>query len=130
MRPILNSNAATQCSSCYGEGTVFQDYGPQTCPDCRGLGALPSASVLAEQRLRELEQRYEPRDPETWRDVRWLVQAVRGAHDTLLKILAVSQDAALDDPIAKNVRFLANEVLGVYAPSEPGRSEPSDEDTG
>ena len=70
------------CSTCYGEGTVFHDYGPETCPIAAGLGELPSASVLSERRLRELERRYERRDEETWRDVRWLVGEVRGAdHD-------------------------------------------------
>src|SRR5262245_21152151 len=62
-------SSTSRCSTCYGEGTVFHDYGPQLCTDCCGLGELPPASVLSERRLRELEQRYEHRDEETWRDV-------------------------------------------------------------
>jgi hypothetical protein len=112
---------------------VFHDYGPQLCADCCGLGELPSASVLSERRLRELEQRYERRDEETLRDVRWLVGEVRSAHHTLLKILAASLDAEPGDPIAKSIRFLANDVLGVYSPAgaETAQRPPggSDEDT-
>jgi hypothetical protein len=109
---------------------VFHDYGPELCADCCGLGELPPASVLSERRLRELEQRYERRDEETSRDVRWLVGEIRSAHHTLLKILAASLEAAPDDSIAKQIRFLANDVLGVYAPANgdaPAR-DPRSED--
>jgi hypothetical protein len=112
-----------RCSTCYGRGTIFDDYGPKNCPDCSGLGELPSAGALTERRLRELEQRYTTRDEETRRDMRWLTAEVRRAHQTLFKILAASQETASSDPIARGIGFLANDILGVYAPStesQPG----------
>jgi len=121
-RSSAESSTASPCSTCYGEGAIFRDYGPEICQDCFGLGELPSASVLSERRLRELESKYERRDAETQQDVRWLISEFRTAHHTLLKILAASLDTDLDDPIAKKIRFLANDVLGVYTPKARQRS--------
>lgn len=110
------SAASEKCSTCYGEGTVSSDMGPETCADCCGLGELPSASVLLERRLRELERRYEGQQEES-RDVRWLILEVRRAQHALLQILAAGLEAPEKDAIAKKIRFLANDVLGLYRPS-------------
>ena len=105
-----------KCGTCYGEGTLFGEMGPRPCPDCCGLGALPSASVLRERRLREIEERYRGHQ-ESSRDMRWLILEVRRAQHALLQILAASQEARGTDAIAKKIRFLANDVLDLYQPS-------------
>jgi len=113
---------APRCETCYGEGAVVTESGPQTCGDCDGMGTLPSAPTLAERRLREIEDRFGTVGGEAWRDVRWLVSEVRRSHHALLQILAASQDAAPEDEVPAKIRFLANDVLGVYPPHPP---EPS-----
>ena len=114
----MSTHATQTCRSCDGQGTVFRDYGPEPCASCLGLGQLPSASVLTEQRLREIEKSYDGRALEASLDVRWLAAEVRRAHHALLQILAASQDLDADDAIAKKIRFLANDVLAVY-PATP-----------
>jgi hypothetical protein len=113
----VSSHSAQSCRSCDGQGTVFRDYGPEPCGSCLGLGQLPSASVLTERRLRELEQAYDGRDRETAQHVRWLTSEVRRAHHALLQILAAGQEAPQEDTIARKIRFLANDVLAVYPPA-------------
>lgn len=119
---MAKGNAA-RCGSCHGEGMLGGTHGPQTCPDCDGLGTLPSGTVLTERRLRELERVYsgggsDPRH-EAGRDVSWLIGEVRRAQHALLQILAASQDLPEGDAIATKIRFLANEVLDVYARERP-----------
>jgi hypothetical protein len=75
---------------------------------------LPSPLVLTEWRLRELERAYGERG-QAGQDVSWLIAEVRRAHHVLVQILAASQDADENDAIASKIRFLANEVLRVYA---------------
>jgi hypothetical protein len=119
----VSTPAAQTCRSCDGQGTVFRDYGPEPCASCLGLGQLPSASVLTEQRLREIEKSHEGRNLEASVDVRWLAAEVRRAHHALLQILAASQDLDADDAIAKKIRFLANDVLAVYPPNPRAKPE-------
>ena len=105
-----------KCWTCYGEGVTTSEQGPRSCPDCGGLGMLPSPLVLTEWRLRELERVYGERG-QAGQDVSWLIAEVRRAHHVLVQILAASQDADDSDPIASRIRFLANDVLRVYAVS-------------
>ena len=111
------SSAVEKCVTCYGEGTVGSDRGPARCPDCSGLGTLPSQTVLTERRLRELERICTHPGVDLSRDVEWLVTEVRRSQHALLQILAASQDADPDDTRAAQIRGLANDVLCVYAPS-------------
>jgi len=113
---MTQPNPSEKCATCYGKGVQFRDMGPETCPDCAGLGELPSASVLRERRLRELEQRYEESEHEAWTHVRWLITEVRRSHHALLQILAASLEAPASDPTASKIRFLANDVIGLYRP--------------
>ena len=115
-----------KCVTCYGEGMVGGDNGPERCDDCLGLGLLPSHTVLTERRLRTLERTYEPRQGELARDVHWLVSEVRRSHHALVKILAASQEADEGDTHSAQIRFLANEVLGVYT-TEPAEPDPGGE---
>ncbi|HEX2677993.1 MAG TPA: hypothetical protein VHM19_15170 [Polyangiales bacterium] len=107
----MTDTAKQTCATCYGEGTA-SDLSP--CPDCAGMGTLPSGLVLTEWRLRELERLYSQRGGEAGQDVGWLVREVRRAHHVLLQILAASQDADEGDAIAAKIKFLANDVLGMY----------------
>lgn len=107
--------AQEKCGTCYGEGVVYVGVrGPDDCPDCMGLGTLPSSSVLTERRLRDLERVYAKRGGEVEQDICWLVGEVRRAHHVLLQVLAAAQDADEGDATAAKLRFLANQVLGYY----------------
>jgi hypothetical protein len=110
----LNASNTQRCATCYGEGTVGGQHGPEPCADCHGLGSLPSATVLTERRLRELERTYERRGDAAERDVKWLASEVRRTHHALMQILAASQDAEEGDELAAQIRGLANSVLGLY----------------
>jgi hypothetical protein len=110
---------SSKCGTCYGEGSVFNDAGTQSCPDCRGTGTTPGRPVLVEHRLRDIEASFrgggQPSEP----DIRWLVFEVRRAREALLQILSRTQDAEEADRIALDVKYVANEALGFYEPS-PG----------
>ena len=106
-------NEAQRCQTCMGEGAIASEYGPQDCPDCCGLGRLPSASVLRERRIRELERAH-GKDGETGMAIRWLADEVRKANHALMQIMAAAMDTREDDPVGAKVRFLANEALGMY----------------
>lgn len=118
--------AENRCATCYGEGIFPSEQGPVTCPDCAGLGVLPSSLVRTEWRLRDLERVYGSSGNEAANDVRWLVSEVRRAHHVLLQVLAASQDLAQGegDPVARKIHYLANDVLGLYiAEAQPEENE-------
>jgi len=102
------------CATCYGEGVVGSLHGPATCSDCHGIGTLPTATVLTERRLRELELTHGERGDQLGKDVQWLTTEVRRAHHALIQILAASQDADDDDALAAQIRGLSNSILGFY----------------
>jgi hypothetical protein len=103
------------CTTCHGEGVTASEQGPLTCTDCAGLGQLPSGLVRTEWRLRELERIYANQSGEAGQDTRWLIGEIRRAHGALLQILAASQDIEGDNTTASRIKFLANDVLSVYA---------------
>lgn len=110
----MGDDSSQSCVTCHGTGEIGSEHGPESCQDCAGLGSLPSATVLTERRLRELERIHGDKG-ELGRDVRWLVAEVRRAEHALLQILAASQELPSGDPIGTKIRFLSNEVLGMYA---------------
>jgi hypothetical protein len=111
---MTNRRESLKCWTCY---VTTGDHGPRNCPDCGGLGQLPSPLVLTEWRLRELERSYSG-GGQAGQDVGWLISEVRKAHHALVQILAAGQEADDGDAIATRIRFLANEVLQVY-PTTP-----------
>lgn len=115
----------TKCLSCYGSGETSTDMGVSACPDCGGTGSLPPRDVLVEWRLRAVEKRYSQAQSEASSDVSWLAFELRHARDALLKIMGLAQDDAGTSEL-KRIRFLANDALGVYEPTdatvEPQRS--------
>ncbi len=114
MHNFMNQDRPDKCASCYGEGVISGIAGPQPCPDCGGVGALPSSNTLAERRLRDLETEYARHGGQTESDMRWLVDEVRRSRHALVQILAAAQDADPEDGLASRVRFLANGAIGLY----------------
>jgi len=124
--PAVSSSVSGQsCGNCYGEGQVATDGGPVTCPDCGGTGALPAPSVIVEWRAGEIERLHGVGADQMAQDVRWLVFELRRARSALTKLLALT-DELDDDPATSQMRFVANEALGLYsvaAEPEPDRKE-------
>lgn len=106
-------NDAERCQTCQGEGVTANEFGPHDCPDCCGLGRLPSSSVLRERRLREIERAHATGD-ERGQAVHWLVAEVRKANHVLLQIMAAAMESREADPVNARVRYLANKALGLY----------------
>ena len=102
------------CGTCHGEGVTGSEQGLLTCLDCAGIGKLPSGLVRTEWRLRELERVYAAVSGEQGQDMRWLIAEVRRTHHTLLQVLAASVDVDSADPALARIKFLANDVLGLY----------------
>ena len=103
-----------RCATCYGSGELVTDQGALVCPDCFGDGRSAARGGKIEWRLRELDRRYAGGAREADGDVRWLLHEVRSARDALVRILTLCQDAADDDELAREIKFHANEALGVY----------------
>ena len=114
MQDFMKEDRAEKCVSCYGEGVISGITGPEPCPDCGGVGALPSSNTLAERRLRDLESEYARHGGQIESDMRWLVDEVRRSRHALIQILAAAQDADSEDVLAARVRFLANGAIGLY----------------
>ncbi|HEX2733171.1 MAG TPA: hypothetical protein VHM70_16285 [Polyangiaceae bacterium] len=103
----------SQCSTCLGSGEMGTEVGPVACPDCGGEGRLPRASTLIEWRSRDIEKAYTNSQEPAANDVRWLAAELRRARAALTEIVSLSQE--LDDgPLPSRLRFVANEVLGLY----------------
>jgi hypothetical protein len=104
------------CLTCYGKGEVSTERGPEACPDCLGEGKPMDRGARMEWRLRELEQAHQASDAETRGDVVWLVHELRRHREALTRIFALCQDAEEADGTARDVKYLANEALGLYDP--------------
>jgi hypothetical protein len=106
--------SAEQCLTCYGTGETVVDGIPAACPDCFGEGKALSHGTKLEWRLRAIEQAYRQSERETAGDVLWLVNELRQARESLLRILARCQDADDSDTLASEVRTECNQALGLY----------------
>jgi hypothetical protein len=102
------------CLTCYGRGEIASDHGLVSCPDCFGDGKPPGRGARLEWRLRELERVYRTAGGDAATDVLWLVHELRGAREALVRVLARCDDADDHDAVAREVKFLANEALGLY----------------
>ena len=100
------------CTTCYGTGEIVTDQGGFVCPDCLGQGLPPARGGAMEWRLRELERAHLGATHSCEGDVRWLILELRRSREALVQILTRCQDAG--EPVAREIAFLANEVLGVY----------------
>jgi hypothetical protein len=117
MAAVSSSILGQSCGNCYGEGQVATDGGPITCPDCGGTGALPAPSVIVEWRAGEIERVHGTGSDQIAQDVRWLVFELRRARSALTKLLALAGELS-DEPATAQMRFIANEALGLYAVSD------------
>jgi hypothetical protein len=105
------------CLTCYGVGETVTESGAQVCPDCFGEGSGLRCGTKLEWRLREIERVYRHSGRETESDVLWLVHELRSSRDALLRVIARCQDAEDSNVVARDVKYEANQALGVYAPS-------------
>jgi hypothetical protein len=112
----LMAKSDDACLTCYGVGETVTETGAQTCPDCFGEGNVLSRGTKLEWRLREIERAYRDSGRETESDVLWLVHELRRSRDVLLRILARCQDAEETNAVARDVKYEANEALGLYDP--------------
>ena len=112
---------ADLCLTCYGRGETASEHGPTVCPDCFGEGKPPARGTRLEWRLRELERVYREDKSEAAGDILWLVHELRGARDALVRVLARCDDAEDSDAVAREVKYMANEALGLYAPRDAVR---------
>jgi hypothetical protein len=115
MMHAMNDSNLT-CTSCYGTGEVVTEQGGVVCPDCFGAGRIASGGAGVEWRLRALESRYTDSNSDVVADVQWLMHELRRGREALVRILTRCQDASDDDVLARDVRFEANEALGLYDP--------------
>jgi hypothetical protein len=108
----------TGCVTCYGTGEVVTEEGATTCPDCLGRGLPPERGGAFEWRLREIERAsaHVGRAHGCEDDVRWLILELRRSREALVRILTRCQDAGDGEPAAREARYIANEVLGLYEP--------------
>jgi hypothetical protein len=113
----MSKAAHDPCLTCHGAGEAATESGPQVCPDCFGEGTASSHGAKLEWRLREIERIYRHSGRETESDVLWLVHELRSSREALLSILARCQDADDSDVLARDVKYRANEALGIYDPS-------------
>jgi hypothetical protein len=92
---------------------VPTDDGLVPCPDCGGAGVLPTNNALVEWRVGEIERAHGGGDDQIAQDVRWLAFELRRARLALTKALALADDLG-DGQAAQQLRFIANEALGMY----------------
>jgi hypothetical protein len=112
MVPGMSDPKRPSCATCYGTGEIVTEQGSLVCPDCLGQGLPPARGGALEWRLRDLERAHQGATHGCEADVRWLVVELRRNRDALVRILTRCQDA--DEPLAREIQFLANEVLGLY----------------
>ncbi len=116
-----NANAQEQCKSCHGTGEVGSDSGPDRCPDCGGVGFLPSAHVLVEWRARDIERAHAGTADSTGGDIPWLLAELRRSRDALMEISALAQELD-ENPISARIRYAANQALRLYEVTKDRRS--------
>ena len=110
--PAMSDAHRPSCATCYGSGEIVTDQGSFVCPDCLGQGLPPARGGAMEWRLRELERAHLGASHGCEGDIRWLILELRRSRDALVQILTRCQDAS--EPVAHEIAFLANEVLGLY----------------
>lgn len=103
-----------QCLTCHGAGEVGTESGPAACPDCFGDGKPLGRGAKLEWRLRQIERAHRGTGADDDGDVLWLVHELRRSREALVGILTRCQDAEEGDSFAAEIRYRANEALGMY----------------
>jgi hypothetical protein len=78
---------------------------------------LPTNNVLIEWRAGAVERTHGGGQDQIAQDVRWLVFELRRSRMALTKMLALADDLG-DTPAAQELRFIANQALGLYPVSQ------------
>ena len=100
--------------SCHGTGEIATDCGPAACPDCFGDGRPLGRGARLEWRLRQIERTHRGKGSDDEADILWLVHELRQSREALVGILTRCQDADEGDTFAAEIRYRANETLGLY----------------
>jgi hypothetical protein len=111
------------CLSCLGSGEVSSERGLARCPDCDGEGKIRALHSRNEQRIRKIEARTQRLSGEAAEDTQWLIGELRRLRVALFDAMAVAQEMANKDgsdaeALLHRIQFEANEVLGIYSPSD------------
>lgn len=115
----MHDAMANRCLTCQGAGEIGTEAGPAACPDCFGDGGPLGQGAKLEWRLRQIEQAHLGTGVEGDADVVRLVHELRRSREALVAILTRCQDAEDGDTFAAEIRYRANEALGLYARSPP-----------
>ena len=105
-----------KCATCLGEGEIGTENGPVSCPDCFGEGRQLALAERVEWRMRDIERTHRDDSHGCSRDMNWLVFELRRSREALQRILARCQDEDESQPLAAEVKFVANEILELYEP--------------
>jgi hypothetical protein len=108
----------SRCNTCYGTGELVTEQGAAVCPDCFGDGHPLGHGAKLEWRLREIERRQRGSGRDDEADVLWMAQELRRCREALVHILALCQDADENNTLAVDVKYRANEALGLYDKSQ------------
>ena len=112
----MSSQTTGACATCLGEGEIGTENGPVSCPDCFGEGRHVALAERAEWRMRDIERAHRDDAHACAPDTRWLVFELRRSREALQRILAICQDEDETNPLATEVKFVANQVLELYEP--------------
>lgn len=115
---MTNDMNRARCNTCYGTGEIVGEQGPAVCPDCFGDGNALGSGAKLEWRLREIERTHRGSGRDDEADVLWMTAELRRCREALVHILARCQDADEDDKLAADVKYRANEALGLYDKSQ------------
>jgi hypothetical protein len=108
----------TRCTTCYGTGEIVSEHGAGVCPDCFGDGNPLGRGAKMEWRLREIERTHRNSGRDDEADILWMAEELRRCRDALVHILALCQDADENNMLATDVKYRANEALGLYDKSK------------
>ena len=113
--PLMSSDMGRgRCSTCYGTGEVVGEQGAAVCPDCFGDGHPLGRGAKMEWRLREIERLHRDSGADDEADILWMAAELRRCREALVHILARCDDADQDDALAADVKYRANDALGLY----------------
>lgn len=113
-RKDMNEIAEDTCLTCLGAGEVSSERGVARCDDCDGTGKIGSIFRRNEQRIRQIESHLSRLSGEAALDSQWLILELRRCRAALVNVMTAAQDAEQEDDVFAQVRFFANEALGMY----------------
>lgn len=80
---------------------------------------MPTRDVLIEWRVTEIERVHGGKTDEVSPHIRWLAFELRRARQALSQVIALAQELDEESAIARRIRFVANDALGLYEPVPP-----------